>query len=550
MTYKYTPLPIEEKSGLSIRTSLILFAAGLLVCLATSTIQRSPGYMDAEYYMTGGLRTALGLGGTEPYLWNYLNPVSGLPAPAFTYWMPLTSLLSAIIPILFKVNSFWAARLPFILFTGLIPPMTAWISWELFHSRKVSLLAGFLAVFPGMYLPYLGTVDTFPVYILLGGIFIQIVKYFQNPSRYKVLAACFLAGLVGGGMHLARADGIIVVIVAGVLFTFWQRRGEDGEPISIQSQPGYWLAGMGCIAAAYLVVMGPWYWRNLNLYGSFFPPGSRLTLWLTNYDEMFSYPPTGLTVQHWLDSGLGSILKVRLDALLINLQTFFVIQGGIILWPLSFLGFWPLRGDIRIAAMGLIELAIFIAMTVFFPLAGSRGGFFHSGAAVQAFLWATAPAGLLQCIQLGKRLRGWDLVTAWRVFSMGLLTLCILISVLFTYRRVIGSDLSHPAWNESGRINRELGQALEQQGIDSKEVVMVNNPPGFFLATGRPAVVIPTNGETAVRAAARRYHASILLLDADNATMLESLYGTPGDREGFRYLGTVIDNRLYRLDDQ
>ena len=51
--------------------------------------------MDAEYYYGMGLRIAQQGVLTEPFLWNYLHPVNGLPHPGFTYWMPLPAFLAA-----------------------------------------------------------------------------------------------------------------------------------------------------------------------------------------------------------------------------------------------------------------------------------------------------------------------------------------------------------------------------------------------------------------------------------------------------------------------
>src|SRR5512146_665901 len=129
------------------RAYLILFAAGLAICVLVSAIQTMPGYMDAEYYTLGGFRIATAMDWREPFLWNYLNQRTGsLPVPAFTYWMPLTSLLAAIFPALLKTSTFWMARIPFIFLSGLIPPVTAWVGWTLYRSVPLSVLGGLLAV--------------------------------------------------------------------------------------------------------------------------------------------------------------------------------------------------------------------------------------------------------------------------------------------------------------------------------------------------------------------------------------------------------------------
>ena len=77
------------------KSYLFLFVVGLLVAVAISGLQSSPGYMDADYYYAGGTQLASGKGFNEPYIWNYLDNPASLPHPSNTYWMPLSSLIAA-----------------------------------------------------------------------------------------------------------------------------------------------------------------------------------------------------------------------------------------------------------------------------------------------------------------------------------------------------------------------------------------------------------------------------------------------------------------------
>jgi hypothetical protein len=63
--------------------------------------------------------------------------------------------------------------------------------------------------------------------------------------------------------------------------------------------------------------------------------------------------------------------------------------------------------------------------------------------------------------------------------------------------------------------------------------VAVNNPPGFYLASGVPAVVIPDGGEAALRAVVNRFEVGWVLLDANHPAELASLYSHP---ESFGWL--------------
>src|SRR5450759_1986811 len=158
------------------RNYLLLALLGLLVATLVAAFQPSPGYMDADYYFSGGLQLAAGHGFTEPYLWNYLDNPVGLPHPSNAYWMPLASLLAAAGAALLEPASWFAARAGFLLVAAMIPPVTAALAWSYSSRRDLALTSGLLAVFPAFYLPFLPVTDTFGVYMLLGGLFFLVLN--------------------------------------------------------------------------------------------------------------------------------------------------------------------------------------------------------------------------------------------------------------------------------------------------------------------------------------------------------------------------------------
>jgi hypothetical protein len=142
------------------RDYCLLFLLGFGVVLIVSLFLPTPGYMDAEYYFAGSLRLAGGHGFSEPFLWNYLDDPQGLPHPSHAYWMPLASLLAAPGMRLAGTVSFTAARFPFLILAGGLPPLTAALAWSLTSRRDLAVYSGILAAFPGFYLTFLATTDT------------------------------------------------------------------------------------------------------------------------------------------------------------------------------------------------------------------------------------------------------------------------------------------------------------------------------------------------------------------------------------------------------
>lgn len=538
---------------MSWRAYLFLSGLGACVLLGLAAFQTVPGYMDAEYYFGGGLRLYQGYGFSEQILWNYLDDPQGLPHPSHTYWMPLASILAFAGMKALGSSAFWAGRLGFILAAICIPPLTASLAYQLNRRRDSAFFAGFLAVFSAFYLPYLPTTDTFAIYMLLGTVWLWLaVGYSLRSDRRTVawwahpLLVSFLLGLTSGGMHLARADGLLWAAIAFGLVFFsppWDKPNLKPK-----------LTSLGACLAGYFLLMGPWILRNLNVLGSPLPPGGLKTLWLIDYDDLYLYPASQLTFERWRGSGLAEIIKSRFWALGINLQSVLAVQMDIFLAPLVFLGGWRLRRERLIRLGALIWVVILGVMTLIFPFAGARGGFFHSGAALQPLIWATVPIGLEGFIAWGNRARGWQTSQARWFFQSGFLIIAGVLSVIIVANRVLGTDGRNPEgslrWSESMAQYLSLEQTLQDLAPAEGAVILVNNPPGFYLASGRSSIAIPDGDIASLLAVARRFGGRYLLLEPSHPRGLEELYQNPGDRPGLRYLTSADEAHFFEFSDE
>jgi hypothetical protein len=517
---------------MSWRHYLVLGLLGLAATGAVAAFQRVPGYMDADYYYAGGLQLVEGRGFTEPYLWNYLDEPAGLPHPAFSYWMPLASLLAAAGAALFGPGSWSAARIGFLAVATAIPPVTAALAWSFAPRRELALTSGFLAVFSCFYLAYLPTTDTFGLYILLGGLFFLILR------RRSSSCGALLLGMLAGLMHLARADGLLWLPMAwAAVFLAAGRR---------VSRAFLWR-GLA-VLAGYLLVMGPWFARNQAAFGSLLAPGGSRVLWLTRYDQLFAYPASQLTFSAWWQSGLAALIRTRLWALGLNLASLLSVQGAVFLLPLIAMGFWQLRRDGRIQVAGLAWLLLLGAMTVLFPLAGARGGYFHSGAALQALCWALAPMGLESLVAWAAQRRGWNLAQAAPVFRAALVCLAALLSGAIVYTRLLGGG-GGQAWDRENAAYRRIDQFLVSRGAVPDSIVMVANPPGFYLASGKPAIAVPDADLRLLVTAAGQYRAAYLVLEQGSVpTGVLPVYASPHDQGCLVYLGEVEEARVYSFE--
>lgn len=524
-------------------TYLLFFFLGLLVPLIVLALPAVPQYMDADYYSAGAFSLAQGRGFSEMFLWNYLDDPAGLPHPSHAYWMPLASLVAAlgskIAPFLPTLT---AARLGFLLVAASVAPLTVALAHSLTARPHIARLAGALALLPAFYAPYLPATDTFGLYMALGALFFLLLapQGWVGAGHWRWLAVGLLAGL----FHLARADGGLWLLIALI--------AAYSHPMSSGAQPAprrrlyTRLASLSLVLLGYLLVLGPWMARNLAAYGTLLAPGGARSLWLTDYDELFSYPASLLTPGRWWGSGLPAILSARGWALGINLQTALAVQGMIFLTPLIVWGAWRLRRDFRLRLGTLAWLLTLGVMTLPFPFSGARGGFFHSGAALQPLFLVLAPLGLDQFIDWGARRRGWRPQQARPVFAAGLLLLALGLTATMLFQRATGTDPAN-ALSAPRPDYARLERALQDAGASPDQVVLVGNPPAYYLASQRPAIVIPNGDIDTLFAVAHRYRAGYLLLNADHPALLDQLYHSPTDTPGLLLLETLQGTRIFKL---
>ncbi len=562
---------ISEDDFMTVRLYAALFFISVAMHLGIATQESVPGYMDADYYYSSGLRIANDGLWSEPFIWNYLDDPKGLPHPAFTYWMPIAGIVSALGIKLSGVSSFWGARIGFVLIAGCLPPLTAFLAYTFTPQRWASLLAGAIALFSGFYFAYLPTTETFGIYMLLGSLFFILVMKLQQDtnladSEYESIKLnkfgfnivsiesrvwVYLAiGVIVGLMYLTRADGLIWLGMGlAAIFTQWSSRnkshlgGENRKGV----RTSLWIP-LVLFLLAFLIIISPWVLRNIISFGSIFAPGSGRAFWLTSYDEIYAYPASKLTFNRWLSSGIMEILQARAWSLGLNTLTSFAVQGGIFLLPLILGGLWAHRKDWRVGVVSGGWLVSYLVMTLIFPFQGARGGFFHAGAGFQPLFWALVPAGLVVFINWGVRKKNWQTHRSIKLFSAGIIGLVIIVTAFVTWQRLVGTYRSDSAWGKAEQAYINVERFLENWDAPSAAVVMVNNPPGYYAMTGRQAIVIPDGDLQDSLHAGKGFKASYLILDENYPTGLGEYYHKPGNYPGLRYMDTIDQMQIYLIE--
>ncbi|MBI3974517.1 MAG: hypothetical protein HY332_24835 [Chloroflexi bacterium] len=473
--------------------------------------------------------------------------------------------------------------------------------------RRAAAVAG-LTLFSGVYFPYWVTTDSFTPFALAGGAALWLAAEIASAGRID-RRLLFVAGSLCGLAQAIRPDGLLLLVAPlvavlscqplGVLantrddrrLPFRQAQGRlFDRPRASGKAPGRRVSqrGMGraailpggngtaslergtgagrtteegdadlppsvvgrrsslawrCSAPAAIVLAGvalgaaPWLVRNWLTWGSATPPGAGAALWLTEYDELFAYltPPT---FERWLDAGIAPAAAVRLGALVANLG----ILGQPLLYylvPAAVIGAWCLRRTAAFRPAAAYLLTLYLAMSFVFPLQGARGSLFHSLAATLPFVNLWAVAGVEAIVAFAGWRRRWDVAQAQRVFAGALVAFGVLASVYFL-------ALHTSLWQARLDEYRAVASALDGVAGAGARVLAID-PPGFWYASGRATIMIPSDGMAALVAAAERFDARYLILEPAAPRYLVSIYEGTAAAPELEHVATVRGVRIYQI---
>lgn len=539
------------------RLALAIFVAALAVRVLTALPLDRPGYMDAYYYYDGAESLYRGKGFSENFIWNYLDDPAGLPHPSHLYWLPLSSILAWISFLVFGA-SYRAAQVPFIVLSACLPLPAYFLSLQLSGSRRQAVAAACFAIFSGFYLVFWVSPDNTAPFALLGSLSLICAAEGMNSLiahrlslseglRRRGLLLFGLAGALTGLGHLSRADGLLL-LVALLSSLIAYRISRIAHPPTSNLHSPFPILHSLLLLGGYLAVMGPWFYRNWQVVGSPMGEAGLKTAFLRDYDDLFSYGQE-LSLWSYLGWGLGPILRSKLEAAWLNLQTLLFVDLLIFLSPFAAVGLWKVRLRLEYMPFFIYAVLLYLAMTFVFTFPGYRGGMLHSSGALLPHFFAASALGLDDAVAwIGRLRRGWHLPSARRVFTFGFVLLAVFLSVFIYYNRALGGNMADPAWNRRDEVYEEIAVWLEKNARPD-EVVMVGNPPAFYYFTGRPCVVVPNEGVETLLEAAWRYGAEYLILDQNRPRPLAAFYAGDVQDERLTLLATFAGDtvKLYRI---
>jgi len=487
--------------------SVLGIALALRVLLAT-TVQH-PGRADHAFYYTVAENLVDGRGFVIDYIWNYLGHPATITHSSNDYWMPLTSAIISL-PLFLFGKSLFAALVPSMIAGIVISGVTFCFSRLYSTSLLVALGSAFLVLFAPSLFQYSLLTDSSIYYALLASSsLVCMIRGSTNPRFFLVSAG--LAGLA----HLTRQDGLLLVPV--LISTILWFHGE------IRTKILYVALSL----ILYALVLSPLMISNYATLGTPFASGPSKTMFLTQYEDLYSYSKE-LSLRSYLASGFTTLALAKARMALSNLKTLcdalgFVLSCFALVGALGLVRSRREGPRLRASLPPLLFLGIlFLFYTLVATVPSSQGGFLRSSLAAVPFLIVIAVDAFHRAIP------------SRTAVGLGLLV----ILSMFLYESV---TKTRALIDSNTRLGQELS-ALEEvvtsdaraQGYD-EVVIMTRNPWEVSYSTGYKAVQIPNESLETIYRVAQEYGAIYLLPSAK--------------REALRSLGTTADRRFEFVAD-
>lgn len=504
----------------TVRTPLLLYALALVVRGVLVALYPDPAYPDSYYYVDVARAIAAGNGLNVDFVWifaevgNRLPDPAVLPIPSNAHWLPLASFLQAPFVSVLGPTAF-ANALPGILIGALVAPLTWLIARDAGARPIVGVAAGVISAIPGAVSVFLAQPENFAIlHPLVAATLWLTARGLKGDGR-----SFALAGLLAGLATLARNDGILI---AGAIALVWladrlralrNRRGSrswsrvnDRPPITV-------LAAVAAFAL-FMLVMGPWWFRQVAIFGSISPTSSTgAALWIRQISEWNSIT-VDPTPAYFFGQGLGPIIASRLQGLLDAFGNFAVMISSIVLLPFLLLGIAGRRSSRDFQPWFVYTFVAFAGATLLYPLHVPGGAFIHTAiglaphAAILSVEGVLVLGGLVsrrQASSANARGTAGSSILVW-----GVVALVIGAAVIFTRPVIAG-------WDNTRQPRLEVAAELDRLGVPPTDRLLTIDAGGYKYFTGRPGVVTPDDPIAVIESVARAYGTRWLILERADA---------------------------------
>ena len=492
-----------------LRVPLFLYAFAFVVRFALALAYPDPAYPDAYYYVDVGRALASGHGLNVDFIWIFAevgghipaNPV--LPVPSNGHWLPLSSILQAASMTIFGQTPL-ASALPIIAIGSLIGPLVWLIARDAGCRPVVQIGAALLAGAPGAGAVFMPQPENFGILqpVVAATIFLVARGLKGSPRSYVA------AGVLVGIASLARNDGFLLGLAVAIVFFADRIRSLRSRGAIKPRLP--FRAAVGCFLV-YLLVMLPWWFRQMETFGSLSPTAtSGSALWIRTMAEWNSITVQP-TISRFLAWGWTNILDSRFFGLVAAIGNFSVIIGSVVLMPFMLIGAWTRRRSVDFQPWFLYAVVVFLGAAIIYPAHVPGGAFIHSAIGLSGHAFILALEGVLAMVGwLAARRPKWDRERAGQVFVVAVVAFVLALVPVY-------ASGVHATWDGTRQPRIALAHELDELGVGPDERLYSIDAAGMKYWTGRPGIVTPDDPTDSIEAVARAYNPRWLIVERNDA---------------------------------
>jgi hypothetical protein len=416
--------------------------------------------------------------------------------------MPLASLVQ--VPFVWLLGtSPVAAALPFAVIGSLAAPLTWAIARDAGAREAVAVGAGILTALPALSLVFMPQPDNFSLFQPLAAAALWMAaRGLKGDAR-----AFAFGGLLVGLATLSRNDGVLIGAVFGLAFLWdrwraWQAGGTRAPAIPIASAAAF--------VAIFLVVMAPWWLRQLEVFGQLSPStATGRVLYIRSIAEWNSIT-TPATLDWLLGQGIGPLVASRVGGLFAAIAIYTTIVGAGLLVPFMVVGGWARRRSVDFGPFFAYAGILFAFSAIVSAVHVPGGTFLHSAVALVPHSYILALEGIALAVAwIAARRRSWNAGVATRLFTSA--------AIAFAVGAALFAALSvHAGWDRKRDARQAVAVALDDAGAAAGDRVLSIDAAGIRYATGRGGVVTPNDPIETIESVARAYGTRWLILERDD----------------------------------
>jgi hypothetical protein len=480
--------------------------ATLIIKLHLNRWRVEPGHGDVSAYFNVARSLVEGRGFSLDYISGFWGRPEGLPTPSNLWWMPLVSIIAAIGMWLGQPD-YASAQIATTCFSSLLPWIVYLLGRDIFESRRTGLIGALLSTTFFLFLGQPSAPISASPYVVLVPLTLWLCLHVAERPRLLLAAGAALALT-----QLTRTDGLLLLgsILTGLLL---QPRRTDA--------PRNLMRCFGLLALGYVLVICPWWLRNLSEFGTLQPSVSARALFMHSYSDWTALPES-VNLQNWLQDGWQPILAGKAKVGLANLEALLtgmtsgafqqtLAWNSLAVTGLMVLSWIGLPGSFRRRFLPIwcFALLAWLFYSVAFSVVG-RGSFRSAMYGLYPFQLICAGRGL-------EYIAGWLAARAptnWRervctTVLVGSVALFMLGHYQFASKSLY---LKGQAISQRAQFYRALeSQLLQPLGLQDA-VFMTTDVHEFHALLRRPCVQLPSEDAATILSTARRLGVTHLLL--------------------------------------